>query len=196
VSSLSGPDDVGNRDQRDQVRDARFVLDRVLHLDRRRVRDGGFGGLLDRRHIGVAGHSQGGYTTLALVSDCCRDPRVDAALVLAGVTEVDGGPRLRNPSGPILFAHATLDLAVLFRESERAYARAGRPKYLLEIRLPVGGVVGHVLPFFTGAGRVSDAVAGTLDDFLAGYVRGDRSARREIPVAARASDDLHLRSAP
>jgi len=180
VSSLSGPTKVGDADQRDQVRDARFVLNRVLALNRVPVADGGFGGLLDRKRIGAAGHSMGGLTTLALVSDCCRDRRVSAALVMAGVSEIDAGPDVRHPSGPILFAHASLDIAVPIQQSEQAYRRAGRPKYFLEIQLPIGGVAGHLLPFFSGAGSISTAVARVLDDFLAGFLAGDHPARDRV----------------
>jgi len=193
VSSRSGPDAAADRDQRDQVRDARFVLDEVLALDRRPRAAGGFEGLLDPKRIAAAGHSQGGFTTLALVSDCCRDRRIDAALVLAGVSETAGGPALRHPSGPILFAHASLDLAVPFAHSERAYRRAGTPKYLVEVRLPVGGMIGHILPFFAGSSEVSAGVARVLDDFLAGYVVGDGAARARVVPEARQGRYLRLR---
>jgi dienelactone hydrolase len=194
VSSSSGPTKVTARDQREQVRDARFVLDRVLALDRRPVARGGLDGLLRRKRIAAAGHSMGGLTTLALVSDCCRDRRVKAAVVLAGVAENgDGGPGIRDPAGPILFAHATLDFAVPYRESERTFAAAGRPKYLLEIRFPIGGVLAHLIPFASGLGQISTSVAGVVDDFLAGYLRRDRAARAEIPAVARSDRFLKLR---
>jgi dienelactone hydrolase len=193
VSSISGPTKVGYRDQPDQVRDARFVLDRALALDRVGLADGGLDGLLDRKRIAVAGHSLGGLTTLALVSDCCRDRRVKAAVVLAGVAENDDGPVVRHPAGPILFAHSTLDFAVPYKHSERTYRDAGRPKYLLEIRFPIAGVLGHLAPFAAGFGKLSTAIAGVVDDFLAGYLKRDRAARSEIPGVARSDRYLRLR---
>jgi dienelactone hydrolase len=195
VSSIAGPTSVAYADQREQAEDARFVLDRVLELNDVEVADGGLGGLLDPKHVAAAGHSMGGFTTTALVSDCCRDRRIRAALVLAGVSRGGAAPELRHASGPILFAHATLDLAVPFEQSQRVYARAGRPKYLLEIRLLAGGVIGHVLPYLPAGGTLATAVTGVLDDFLAGYLQGDRAARRELAVAARSHRDLRLRSA-
>ncbi|HEY8217229.1 MAG TPA: hypothetical protein VIH82_08845 [Acidimicrobiia bacterium] len=194
VTSLAGPTPVAYADQREQVRDARFVLDRVLALNRLPAADGGLDGLLDPKRIAAAGHSMGGFATLALVSDCCRDARIRAALVLAGISETDAGPPLRHPSGPILFAHATLDLAVPFQQSTHAYARAGHPKYLLEIRLLAGGVIGHILPYVPAGENLAAAVAGVADDFLAGYLRGDPAARHELPVAARSDPHLRLRS--
>jgi len=195
VTSIAGPTDVGYADQRDQVRDARFVLDRVLALNRVSVPDGGLGGLLDPKRIAAAGHSMGGLTTLALVSDCCRDRRVKAALVLAGVSQGRDGPPVRHPAGPILLAHGRFDIAVPFTDSVRAYAGARTPKYLLEIRFPIAGVLGHLLPFFPAAGRLSSSVARVLDDFLAGYLRGDRPARPALVTAARSRKYLRLRSA-
>jgi dienelactone hydrolase len=195
VTSIAGPTDVGYADQREQVRDARFVLDRVLELNHDPESAGGLDGLLDETRIGVAGHSMGGLTTLALVSDCCRDRRVKAALVLAGVSRSHGGPPVRHPMGPILFAHGRFDIAVPFTDSARAYAGARIPKYLLEIRFPIAGILGHLLPFFPAAGRLSSSVARVLDDFLAGYLRGDRSARPALVTAARSRKDFRLRLA-
>ena len=42
-------------------------------------------GLLDARRVGAIGHSMGAWTVLGLVANqCCRDPRVKAAIILAG----------------------------------------------------------------------------------------------------------------
>jgi predicted dienelactone hydrolase len=124
ITSTAGPTEVAWADARDQVRDARHVLSEVLALDRVPWSEGGLGGHLDRRHVAAAGHSMGGLTTLALVSECCRDRRVDAAVVLAGVSQGETGPRIEHPRGPILFAHAMLDVAVSIRSSERAFRRS------------------------------------------------------------------------
>ena len=192
VSSLSGPDRAASADQRDQVRDARFVLGRVLALDRVPVAAGGLGGMLDGRRVAAAGHSLGGFTTLALVSDCCRDPRVDAAVVLAGVAVNQLGPEVRHPAGPILFAHAPLDIAVPYQHSRYSYAHAGDPKYLLEIDLPIGGVASHILPFAPAGGSYAIGVARVVDDFLARYLGGDRSARARMAADAPPGSSLRL----
>ena len=194
VTTRAGITKVVLADQRNQVRDARFVLDHVLALDRTPVADGGLGGLLDRHRIAAAGHSMGGLTTLALVSDCCRDRRIKAAVVLAGVSENPGGPKIRHPSGPIFFAHAPYDVAVPFQECRHAYRAASMPKYLLQVRFPVAGVVAHLLPFFPGFGDTWVDVGHVVDQFLAGYLAGDRSARSGIAAAARARF-LHLSAA-
>ena len=194
VTTRAGITKVVLADQRNQVRDARFVLDHVLALNRSRVANGGLGGLLDTRRIAAAGHSMGGLTTLALVSDCCRDRRIKSAVVLAGVSENPGGPKIRHPRGPILFAHAPYDVAVPFQESQHAYRAASVPKYLLQVRFPVAGVVAHLLPFFPGFGDTWVDVGHVVDQFLAAYLAGDRSARSGIAAAARARF-LHLSAA-
>jgi dienelactone hydrolase len=193
VTTTGGPTDAGYADQRDQVRDARFVLDRVLALDRKSVAQGGLGGILDRKHIGAAGHSMGGLTTLALVSACCRDRRIDAAVVLAGVARTEHGPDVSRPAGPILLTHALRDIAVPFQWSQLEYQEASQPKYFLQILLPVGGVLAHMTPFLPGLGPTSAAVARVTDDFLAAYLRGDEGARDDIRPAARSSQYLRLR---
>jgi dienelactone hydrolase len=195
VTTRAGITKVTVADQREQVRDAEYVLDHVLVLDRTPVADGGLGGLLDPKRIAAAGHSMGGLTTLALVSRCCRDPRIKAAVVLAGVSVNHGGPKIHHPSGPILFAHALYDVAVPFQESQLAYRGASDPKYLLQVRFPVAGVVAHLLPFFPGYGSTWVDVGRVVDQFLAGYLAGDRSARPGIAEAAH-TRFLHLNASP
>jgi dienelactone hydrolase len=194
VSSLSGPTDVAWSDQRDQVRDARFVLHRLLALDRAPARRGGLGGIVDRERIAAAGHSMGGLTTLALVSECCREPRIDASMVLAGVRDGEAGPPIRDVRGPVLFVHAVRDYAVLFTQSEAGYEAARPPKYLLEVLIPFGGALSHVLPFLPGWGfEVANRVAAVTDAFLDAYLGPERGAAARIRGAAAGSDLLVLR---
>ncbi|MFA5884742.1 MAG: hypothetical protein WDA60_12885, partial [Acidimicrobiia bacterium] len=79
ISSVAGPDDAAWADLPAQSKDARFVLGKVLALDAAKA------GIpeIDRDHVAVAGHSFGGATALSLVSSCCRDDRIDAAVVMA-----------------------------------------------------------------------------------------------------------------
>jgi len=193
ISSTAGPTDVAWGDARNQIRDASFVLTQVLQRNRDAWTDGGFGGHLDPSRIGAAGHSMGGFTTLGLVSECCRDKRVDGALVLAGVSDGERGPRITNPSGPVLFAHATLDFAVPLQQATRAYRAASTPKYLVEIDLPIAGVAAHILPFTEGFGRISDQVTEVLDSFLAAYVGGDPDAAERLAPTAEDAADLKVR---
>ncbi len=72
-----------------------------------------------------------------------------------------------------------------FVQSETAYAAAATPKYLLEVRFPVGGVLAHLLPFFPGYGATWVDVGRVVDEFLDAYLRGDRASRRRILTSAR-----------
>ena len=178
------------------MRDARFVLDHVLALDRTPVADGGLGGLLERARIAAAGHSMGGLTSLALVSDCCRDRRIKAAVVLAGVSENARGPKIRHPSGPIFFAHAPYDVAVPFQRVVAYAYRAAAPKYLLQVRFPVAGVVAHLLPFFPGFGRPGSTSATSSTSSWPPTSRGDRSGPPRDRGPRRRGRFLHLSSGP
>ena len=195
VSSITGPTAVAWADQPDQVRDARFVLHRMLDLDGAPVRDGGFAGLLDRRHIAAAGHSMGGLTTLALISRCCREPRIAAAMVLAGVSDPLAGPALHQIKGPVLFAHDPWDIAVPFEQGKWAFAAATPPKYLLAVDYPLAGVASHLLPYFPGT-PFAAGVAAVFADFLAGYLRGDGRALDRLAADARSEDRLHWHAVP
>ena len=92
----------------------------------------------------------GGLTTLALISRCCREPKIAAALVLAGVSDPLAGPTLHDVTGPVLFAHDRWDIVVPFGQGKSAFAAARPPKYLLEVDYPLAGVASHLLPYFPG----------------------------------------------
>ena len=65
-----------------QPGDISFLIDQILDAP---DDDSGPFGILDPDAIGVAGHSNGGITTLGLIAHtCCRDDRIEAAAVLAG----------------------------------------------------------------------------------------------------------------
>jgi predicted dienelactone hydrolase len=66
LSSGTAPGGSSLADYRQQPADVSFVISRVLGLD-------GLKKTIDRRSIGVAGHSLGAVTSLALVANgCCR----------------------------------------------------------------------------------------------------------------------------
>jgi predicted dienelactone hydrolase len=62
------PGDVTN-----QPADVTFVINEVLKMSRAKA-GGPLAGLIDKRHIGVAGLSLGGSTVYGLIANtCCRD---------------------------------------------------------------------------------------------------------------------------
>ena len=181
VSSLAGPDDVAYADLPRQSGDLRFALRRVLALDAEKL------GIpeVDADEVAAAGHSLGGQTALSLVAQCCRDARVDAALVLAGVTDAPDGPALRRLRGPALFVHARGDRAVSYSPALATCETVGGWKRMLTVE-DHRGLRAHVEPY-VGSGAHAAIVRPATVDFLDGYVRDDATARRRLDEAAAGS---------
>lgn len=166
-------------DVNNQPADASFVLDSVLRLER-------LEGLVDAEHVAAAGHSLGGITTMLLgFHPCCRDERLDAAVVWAGAALFGTGEgryfrRLEEPVPPLLMVHGDDDALVRYPLGRTAYRGAPAPKYLLTL---LGG--DHVLSFF-GTDPARDVVWDATFDFLDGTLKGDDDAldrlRREAEV--------------
>jgi len=186
VSSLAGPDDVAYRDLPEQSGDVRFVLRRVLQLD------GAKAGIpeLDAHHVAVAGHSLGGQTALSLVAKCCRESRVDAALVLAGVTDAQDGPRLQRIRGPVLFVHSIGDRAVPYGRALKTCTTVGGWKRMMGIE-QLQGLRAHVEPF-VGDGEYAAVVRPATVAFLDGFLRGDATARRRVDRVGHEADWVSL----
>jgi dienelactone hydrolase len=182
VSSYAGPDDVAYADLPRQSGDFRFVLKRVLALDAKKA------GIpnVDGGRIAVAGHSFGGQTALSLVAKCCREPKVDAALVLAGVTNAPDGPPLQKLRGPALFVHARNDRAVAYTPTLETCASVGGWKRMLTVE-DLRGLRAHLEPY-VGDGESSEIVRPATVDFLDGRLRDDAAARRRLSRAGAGSD--------
>ena len=145
-----------------QPADVSFVIDRMLALDALR-------GRIDGERIAAAGHSLGAITTLGVaLNTCCRDNRLDAAVVLAGLEWPFSGGRYTAGRGmPVLFVHGDADNIVPYAAGRRAYADAAPPKWFVTV---VGG--GHV----ASAIAVQQAVFRSVVDFLDGELRDDQGA--------------------
>ena len=79
-------------DVRNQPADVSFVIDEILEMSRPKS-GGPLAGLVDKRHIGAAGLSFGGSTVYGLVfNTCCRDKRIDAAVLMSSyLVQFPGG---------------------------------------------------------------------------------------------------------
>ena len=174
VSSLAGPDDVASEDLPRQSGDLRFVLRRVLALDAKKV------GIpaIDTGRIAVAGHSFGGQTALSLVAKCCRESRVDVALVLAGVTDAIDGPRLQHLRGPVLFVHSRNDRAVPYGPALETCATVDGWKRMLTVENLRGAPC--TCRAFLGDDEYAAIVRPATVDFFDGYLRDDAGARRRL----------------
>ncbi|MGI8558988.1 MAG: alpha/beta hydrolase family protein [Solirubrobacteraceae bacterium] len=124
-----GPDE---SDLDNQPGDMRFVISALLA--RSAASRGPLRDLIDPTEIAVAGQSDGGETALAIAYDKhFRDSRVRAAVILSGAQIP--GPDFTFPAGgpPLLATQGTADTVNPPSLTQAFYARAPRPKYLLEL---------------------------------------------------------------
>lgn len=162
-------------DVEQQPGDVSFVIDQVVAASE--ADDGPYAGLVDDETIAIAGHSNGGITTMgAIANSCCRDDRVDAALVLAGIdSPYSSGEYDLADTPPVLWVHGTEDEAIGYDAAVRMFNEAVGPKGLLTLE---GS--GHGEWF----GPEDEAFATVVDattDFFAAYLRDDGAALDRLP---------------
>lgn len=152
-----------------QPEDLSFVIDSVLAEAKQA--DGPLAGLIDRKKIGAAGHSNGAITTYGLVANSeVRDRRVKAAAIMAGTAQKYPRGRYDFASAPpVLLVHGTDDTLVPYNAALEGFNRFRGPKGLLSIE---GG--DH------GSSSGAAAFAATTDFFDA-YLRGDEAAKQRLP---------------
>jgi predicted dienelactone hydrolase len=186
LSSRKGGGVACTTDVRNQPGDISFVITSLLDLD---VVPGGLGGILDTEHIGVAGNSFGGITTLGVAfSSCCRDTRIDAAISYAGTPTLPGTD-FRGIHTPLLLVHGDADPLVKYRGSVTAFERAQGPRWLLTV---IGGGHGS---FLLEKSRVARAVRRASIDFWRGNLAGDANALAQLEKDAVVPGKTTLRSA-
>lgn len=169
LSSGTSPCGAVAGDVVNQPKDMSFVITTLL--DDARMKGTPLSGLVDQKHIGAAGHSNGGITTYGLVGNTAlRDKRIDAAVILAGTAQ-------KYPEGkydlahmpPVLFVHGTDDTFVPYSAALSGFNAARGPKGLLSI---VDGDHGS---------SASATVEPATTDFFDAYLRGDAAARERLP---------------
>ncbi len=164
----------------DQPGDMSFVLTSVL--DASAHPSGTLGDLVNPDEVGAAGHSNGAITTLGLIANtCCRDPRVKAAVVMAGdEVPFSGGTFEMADAPPLLLVHGTADQLLPYPLAIGMFNDARGPKGLLTIH---GG--GHDSAAALSASS-SSGVLRTTTDFFAAYLRGDHRAMARISADGKA----------
>ncbi len=186
-ANVPGGPDAG--DVVNQPKDMSYVIDSVLSASL--SPSGTLSGLVDPNEIGATGHSNGAVTTLGLVANtCCFDPRVKAAVVMAGTTEgFPPGHYDFSKTAPLLLVHGTADQLIPYRSAPLIYNEARGPKGLLTL---VGGshdgAAGH-------DPRSAPTVIRTTTDFLEAYLTGNRQARSRLASDGRSPTTkitLHL----
>lgn len=126
----------------------------------------GFADATDGR-VAVVGHSLGGVTALALVSQPSQmDPRISAAVILAGEHQPVWAGGFQATAAPLLFIHGTADDVIPWTSGEAAWIASGPGHWWLA--LPNGT---HGSPFTDPSPLVAQAVT----TFLSTAINGDHS---------------------
>jgi dienelactone hydrolase len=169
LTSRHAPGGPALLDVHNQPGDVSFL---VTAMSRRADGAGPLGGLVDTGRVGVAGHSLGAITTLlASFNSCCLEPRIDAAVALAGAAVI-GPPGGRwQPAGPgdagpvpLLMVNAGDDALVTLPLARTTYGAARQPKAFVTL---VGAE--HSAPFL-GAAPWFDVVGDVAVDWFDAYV--------------------------
>ena len=162
-------------DVQSQPGDVSFVIDQVL------AEAEGSGtplsGLVDGETIALAGHSNGGITTLgAVANSCCREPRAGAAIVLAGVNSpfADGSYDL-SATPPILFVHGVNDELIAYNQTVELFNAVRTPKGLLTLDQSGHG------EWLVPTDPAFPVVVRATTDFLDAELRGDTTALTRLP---------------
>jgi dienelactone hydrolase len=173
-----------------QPGDLSFVIDEML----RQGHDAASGlvGSIDDVEIGAAGQSLGGITVFGLAfNSCCADPRIRAAVPMAGRLSPYPGEYFRTSGPPLLIAHGDADDTVPYASAVEAFERAPRPVLLLTL---LGG--DHIRPYVTvGARRPTfDATVAATIAFFDHFLKHERGAlARLLAVDEMAAARLETR---
>ena len=183
--------------------DVRFVIDAIAAESRRRGSP--FLRRVNRRRVGVSGHSFGGQTTLRVAAE---EPRIRGAVALAPASMRPDAASIRTPT--MILAGERDSITPYDTAARGAYALLEGPRFLVQIRNT--GHCGFAIlcaPLFCGAGCEPEALP--LDQahaltlryavpFFLRYVGGrHRFARALLPDAAPGDvvvEEAHPRGGP
>jgi dienelactone hydrolase len=170
-----------------QPSDVSFVITSVLALNNDPTSP--LHGLVDGTRIGVAGHSAGAATTLGVALDtCCRDIRIQAAVILSGgaVTFPFGAYPAPDPT-PILFLHGTDDKSIAFGSGLAAYHDAHPPKFFVTLN---GS--GHTDPYLGNSTKADEVVTTATIDFFDRYLKDSPVALQRLQRDANVAGTADL----
>jgi dienelactone hydrolase len=157
-----------------QAADARFVLDQLL--------DRAADHHIDVHEVGVAGMSLGGMTVYGLISHtCCRDGRIGAAVVMAGVHDDFPDGRYVHQTMPVMLIQGDADIG--YHHSRDAYPQLAPPKWFVTLHGER-----HSPPFEVPRGKAAGIVDATTSAFWDRYLKGDTAAATTIVDVVRATN--------
>jgi dienelactone hydrolase len=168
-------------DYRNEPMDVSFVISQVVAQSA--APSGALSGRVDPARIGVAGHSLGAEVVLGLLNRCCRDPRVRAAVSLAGSEQFNPGLAAFPLDGyfvgaavPLLLVHGDADHENPYDRSVTAFTGATAPKFFETIH---GG--DHRHPYQDALTRPAARVVSTVTvDFLDAYLKDQPAALNRL----------------
>ena len=165
------PGGINGADIANQPGDVSFLFDTLTGPN-----DSPVNGLVDADRLALAGHSNGGITTLgAIANSCCKERRIGAAIVFAGVTSPFGGGTYDlTDIPPVLFVHGVNDAQIDFDQAARIFNDAATPKAML--RIDAGD---HVSILVSSAPEFAEVTAATID-FLDLTLLGDPTAAARL----------------
>ena len=181
-TSHDAPGGLDASDYRNEPADVTSVITQTFVLGASAA--GPLAGRVDPTRVAVVGHSLGAEVVLGLLNSCCREPRLVAAISLAGSEQFNPGvpafPKAGYFAGitvPLLLVHGDADAENPYDRSVTAYAGASPPKYFVTLH-----GVGHRTPYENAPSSDPTArvVARTTVDFLDAYLKGDARALKRL----------------
>jgi dienelactone hydrolase len=173
-------------DVRNQPADMSFVIDEVLKMSRPRA-NSPLAGLVDKRHIGVAGLSLGGSTVYGLVfNTCCRDKRIDAVVLMSALRVQFKGGKDAWRHVPALLLHSDADPR-WYPTSQETYPLLATPKWFVTLH---GST--HSGPFEDTPDPADAAVPPITIAFWDRYLKGEKSAQTQLVGAVQAYGQADL----
>ena len=165
-----------------------FVIDELL--EQNKEPDSPLSGTIDPSHIGAVGMSLGGMTVYGLISNtCCRDPRVTAAISMAGVYRPFPNGRYVRRRAPVLLVQGDADKG--YHNSVAAYPKLAGPKWFITLH---GSL--HSPPFEVPRGDEAPIVDTTTTAFWNTYLKDDVRDARAMTNAVRDSDGRGIDRVP
>ena len=139
-------------------------------------------GRIDPQHLGVAGISLGGMAVYGLISNtCCRDGRIDAAILMSAVRPAFPKGVYVRQDVPVMLVHGDADTG--YRYSRQAYPELAPPKWFVTLK---GGR--HGPPFEDEPDDFDGFVQHVTTAFWDRYLREQNPAANRIVELVQRSD--------
>jgi predicted dienelactone hydrolase len=184
-TSDTGPGTAGIADYVDQPADVSFVIDELLA-------DTAIAARVDAQRIGVAGLSLGGGTVYGLVwHECCRDARIDAAIVMSSLRFPFGPADFGVNEIPVMIMHGDQDLALPYADAVASYRSSAPPKWFVHL---IGGT--HSEPYENRVSPHDAIVTDVTTAFWALTLGGDPSAAARLRSVGNAAGLSTVIAAP